>query len=95
MDVTRQLIAALALPAILLITACGSSNTVKNDEGTPASAAANAPMVASLKMNDPGEAAIPKVSTRSNPTRGAGPPATSLRFSKSRLAPPRKAQPSP
>jgi hypothetical protein len=53
MDVTRQLIAALALPALLFITACGSNNTVKNDEGTPAPAAANAPMVASLKMNDP------------------------------------------
>lgn len=52
MNVTRQLIAALALPAILLITACGSNNTVKNDEGTPAPAA-NAPIVASLKMTDP------------------------------------------
>ena len=52
MNVSRQLIAALALPAILLISACGSNNTVKNDEGTPAPTA-NAPMVASLKMNDP------------------------------------------
>lgn len=52
MNVTRQLIAALALPAILFITACGSNNTVKNDEGTPAPAA-NAPMVSALKMNDP------------------------------------------
>ncbi len=39
MNETRQHIAALALPAILLITACGSNNTVKNDEGATAPAA--------------------------------------------------------
>src|ERR1700742_2070670 len=52
MNVNRQLLAALTLPAILLLTACGGNTTVKNDEGTPAPAA-NAPIVSALKMNDP------------------------------------------
>jgi hypothetical protein len=52
MNVTRQQLTALTLPALLFMTACGSNTTVKNDEGTPAPAA-NAPMVSSLKMNDP------------------------------------------